>query len=707
VRNGQRALAAAAAVVAVLVIALAIALPRIAASDAVRAKLVEALQDATRREFSVKTISAGLFPPHLELEAPALAGDAEGPSAAARSAELRLAVLPLLARVVVVKSLVVEGGSVHLVRDETGVRLAGTDLPEPPEPERAETPDDESTDRSDGFSLAVQRVVLRDAALRFDDRTREPAARVELGDVELEVKGRSPDAPVDVTFRAALAAGGTVAITGSGRRTGPFRADVELRDVALAPFAAYAGSAELPARVGGTIALSGKTTQPDHLKLALEIAEPFRVGELSVSGPVSLTAELDGDVRAPQGPFEIDATKSEILFGSGFAKAQGEKALAAGRIRRERTHGASTLRLEAVDLALGRIRVRAEAELAPRREITLDAEPFAADALGELVPALAGKDLGGKIGLEAVRIDLEPLAVHGRVALAPLAWKAESGAPTEIRGALEGRGDSIDGRDLRLSLGGESGPLTLRITDLAGKPRFAATAKLEQADSSAVVAALGGSRDRLSGPLDLDASVSGPLAGGDELVAALEGDVALRVAPGRLRKVSLLRTALAAAGGVQLARGKGDDELKRLGGDEFESLSGRFRIAKGSARTDDLRLVYPGYTAELRGRVGLADRALDLRGTLELEKADGRPARTIPLASVTGTIDAPEVALSREALAGVAAAYAGDERRREKWEHKLDKRLGDGQGKQVLEALDKVLQGMQQPKPEAEPEPEE
>jgi hypothetical protein len=68
---------------------------------------------------------------------------------------------------------------------------------------------------------------------------------------------------------------------------------------------------------------------------------------------------------------------------------------------------------------------------------------------------------------------------------------------------------------------------------------------------------------------------------------------------------------------------------------------------------------------------------------------------------VTGTIDAPEVALSREALAGAAAAYTGDERRREKWESKLDEKLGEGQGKQVLEALDKVLQGMSQPKPES------
>jgi uncharacterized protein involved in outer membrane biogenesis len=693
VRGAQRALAAIAAVFALVVLALAIALPRIAASDAVRARLVAAVQDATRREFTVKTISAGLFPPHIELAEPALAGDADGPSASARSAELRLAVLPLLARVVVVRSLVVEGASVHLLRDDAGVHLAGTDLPEAPKPERTETPDAEEADRSDGFSLAVQRVVLRDGAVRFDDRTRDPVARIELRSVELELKGRSPEAPVDVTLRTALGGEGTIALTGSGRRNGPFAAEIELRDVELAPFAPYADGAELPGRIGGVISISGKAQTPDHLKLALAIAEPFRFGSLAASGPVSLTADLDGDLRAPQGPFELDASEGELSLGASFTKPRGEKARAVGRIRRERTHGASTLRLEAVDLTVGRVRARAEIELAPRREITLDAEPFAAEALAELVPPLAGKDVGGKIGLEALRIDLEPLAVHGRIALAPLAWKSGSDAPIEVRGALEGRGDAIEGKDLRLSLGGESGPLTLRLADLAGTPRFAATAKLAKADSSAVVAAFGGDRDRLSGPLDLDARLAGPLAGGDALVEALTGDVSFRIAPGRLAKISLLTAAFAAADATRRSHGEGSDQ--------FDSLSGRFEIAKGDARTENLRLEYEGYTAELRGRVGLADRKLDLRSTLA-----GSRGRTIPLASVTGTIDAPEVAMSREALAGVAAAYTGDERRREKWERKLDKRLGEGEGKQVLEALDKVLQGMSQPKPAPE-EPSE
>ena len=182
-RGAQRALAAIAAVVALAVLALAIALPRIAASDAVRARLVSAVEDATKRAFTVKEISAGLFPPHLELVEPSLAGDAEGPSAAARSAELRLAVLPLLARVVVVRSLVVDGAKLHVLRDDARV------APRRKRPARAAGARDHRVAEKKGaplrlgragFSLAVQRVVLRDAAVRVDDRALSPAPRLDL-----------------------------------------------------------------------------------------------------------------------------------------------------------------------------------------------------------------------------------------------------------------------------------------------------------------------------------------------------------------------------------------------------------------------------------------------------------------------------------------------------------------------------------------------
>jgi hypothetical protein len=298
--------------------------------------------------------------------------------------------------------------------------------------------------------------------------------------------------------------------------------------------------------------------------------------------------------------------------------------------------------------------------------------------------------------------------VFGDVRLDPLGIGGVGEEHLVLRGALEGKGDEIVGRELSASLAGEEAPLSLHLDRLERAPRLRVAGRLEDADSSALIAALGGDRELLSGPLDLEADLRSPLGDREAMLTALRGQVSLRVAPGRLRNVSLLRSAFQAADVTQAARGeKGEKDLRRHYGDEFESLSGRFEIRRGRARTDDLQLVYADYTAALRGEIGLADRSLDLHGELrigeEVDAALGSGAgrrRTIPLASVTGTLDEPRVALTREALAGVAAAYAGDERRREKWEERLDERLGEGRGKDVLEALDKVLESLQQPPPE-------
>jgi hypothetical protein len=134
-------------------------------------------------------------------------------------------------------------------------------------------------------------------------------------------------------------------------------------------------------------------------------------------------------------------------------------------------------------------------------------------------------------------------------------------------------------------------------------------------------------------------------------------------------------------------------------------------LAGGRARSDDIELVYRHYRVSLRGTVGLVDRALDLTGRLTIDPevdgklASGEPAaapaagrpRVIPLARVEGTLDAPHVVIDSEDALGFAALYATD-RRRAKWERKLDERLGEGAGREVLDALDQILSG-QEPRP--------
>jgi hypothetical protein len=109
-------------------------------------------------------------------------------------------------------------------------------------------------------------------------------------------------------------------------------------------------------------------------------------------------------------------------------------------------------------------------------------------------------------------------------------------------------------------------------------------------------------------------------------------------------------------------------------------------------------LRYPGYALELQGAVRLADRGLDAKGRLVLEEetyaalagAEVDPAgrqRVLPLAKLDGTLDAPHIAIDAQAAIALAATFA-TAGKRDKVEREIDKVLGKGAGRDVLDALD-------------------
>ncbi|MDX1649894.1 MAG: hypothetical protein R3263_08570, partial [Myxococcota bacterium] len=67
-----RVLAVVAALVVVLLVAVALLLPRVAESDAVRARLEQAAAEATGGELAYAGLDVGLLPPRLVVEAPAV-----------------------------------------------------------------------------------------------------------------------------------------------------------------------------------------------------------------------------------------------------------------------------------------------------------------------------------------------------------------------------------------------------------------------------------------------------------------------------------------------------------------------------------------------------------------------------------------------------------------------------------------------------------
>jgi hypothetical protein len=329
--------------------------------------------------------------------------------------------------------------------------------------------------------------------------------------------------------------------------------------------------------------------------------------------------------------------------------------------------------------------------------------------LGELVPALAPLAPTGRVAVPELQVSTAPLALEGTLELPELVLNREGDPPLALRGTFEGRGDRLRSRDLVAAVAGQRLGIDLVVAELAAAPRFRADLSSEGIDTKALLDAYGSGGGKLSGPLRVSGRLQGPLAGEDPFLETLGGKLRAEIAPGRLEGVSLLRSTFdelgAGAAGEVAERLKGDGALERFDEDEFESLSGTFDVGGGRARSDDLRLVYRHYAVELWGSVGLADRSLDLAGRLTigedidaaLSGAQGTGVapreRVIRLARVTGTVDEPRVALSSEAVLTFASIYAADPRRREKWERKLDERLGEGAGRQVLDALDEVLGG--------------
>ena len=208
----------------------------------------------------------------------------------------------------------------------------------------------------------------------------------------------------------------------------------------------------------------------------------------------------------------------------------------------------------------------------------------------------------------------------------------------------------------------------------------------------------------IEGPLTLRADLAGPL--GANAIAALAGGAELAVGPGRLPGVSPLRAALDGlakyreiADVLDPARAK--QSLAPYLGDRFESITGRFAIGEGRARTDALVLTYPGYRLELRGKIGLADQSLDAKGRVVLEPAleaalANRPvdvageSRRIEVAKVRGTLAEPKLEIDQAGAIAFAASLALAQKR-DKWERKLDKALGEGSGGALLDALDGLL----------------
>jgi hypothetical protein len=615
--------------------ALAWALPRLAKSEAARAKISASARDALGRELRYGEIGAGLFPPSLIVEEAEVAGEAAGDPAFARAKRiaLRVELWPLFRRQLEVTSLAIDGLALHLVRTKEGLVLPGRGGSEPPEPPESGTRPSPSEDG--GLAFGIRDLAVSDGAVVLEDRSASPAATWSVADVDLTATSEASGRPIEIDGKLEHVEGGALEVNG------PVSFEAELDRLGAGATGAFTVDARSARAVYGA----------DFHK------------------PVGTAAALRGRVAAGEGgALAIEGLELEL------------KNLVARGALRTAPHTELSLSADAFEVAgwdalvslLGMVKPTGRIAI-PKLVLTTD--PLAARgqiALEDLVatpPDRAPVALRGAIDLLGTELrtrDLVARAAEQPIRVAASVTQLFEAPRYEV--SFE-----TSGADTNALLAGYAkqpdrllGPLNLKGA-LRGT-RSGETSLL----------------DALSGDIALDID-HGRIVGVSLLEAVL-GSFGSRIADAVREQggkdwerftsdqFESLRAALQIADGRILAT-----PITLTYPDWGAELEGPIRLA-------DLAL-------ELKGRLTIEE-TLDGAIARAFGARSGYvpQTRVVDLASVRGSLGEPKVQITGSAVATLAAAYVG-QTEREELKKKIEKELGPGSGEIVDQGLD-VLQDL-------------
>ncbi len=631
------------AVVALAVLALGVlfwALPRLAKSEAARAKIQAAAQAALGRELRYGEIGVGLLPPSLLVEEPVVAGAAEGdpPLASAKRVALRVELWPLLRGQLEVASLAVDGLALHLVRTADGLVLPGSERPEaePPAPAEPESPPEPGEDG--GLAFGIRKVALNDGSLVLEDRSASPSTTWTIADIDVDARSAAANEPVAIEGTltdvkgGALAVEGAVALEaeldrlGAGAR-GPFSIDAHAARVNWG--ADLRKPADTPAKLSGRIA-------PDETG-ALAIDDlVLELHNLVARG--SLRTAPRTELRLSAEPFALDGWDALVP--------------AVGVV-------APTGRIAIPELALTTdpIAVRGQIALDGLVATPPDLAPVALQGSVELLGSeLRTRDLVARAAEQPIRIDASVKQLFDAPSYS-VAFETKGADSNELLAGYAKQRDRLHGPldakgTLRGTTGGDASFLDALSGDIALDivgGRIVGASLLE-----AVLGSLGG---RIGNALRQQGNKDWERFTSDQFESL---HATLQIADGQLVTAPVALTYP----------------------DWGAQLEGPIRLA-------DLAL-------DLEGR-------LTIEGPLDaaLARAFGAGSEYVPeprvieLTSVRGQLGAPKVQIAGRSIATLATAYAGN-RQLDELKKRVEKELGPGSGDLVdqgLEALQGILGG--------------
>ena len=684
----RRWLIALGAVFALLLIAVAVALA-LFDTEKLRGPLQTQASAALGRDVTLGKIALGLFPlPAVKIDDVRIAGPkpSDPPLADVAEIRLRVALLPLIAKKVVLRALEIDKPRIDIPFDKDGKPIlpkvggaaaaptakSGAGKSEAAKPETAKEP---GAAEPAGLALAVDRIAIHDA-----DVTAGPW-KVEHANIEgqLSLDGMG-------SFKYSLNLPGLAALRNGELELAKLMSGAPQVD-ARGEFATdladvrkrFALAQDITGKASGEYAVGLSGSEIRSASASLDVPDiGVRSGNLVVAGPATGHAVLGES-------FSFDLTEARVEQTGLFAKPKHTTLSVTGKLGKDPSLAA--LREALVKIGANELPLTLALAKQPMR-VHVGKTSLDLGKLRELLPP-DKPPLAGRVNVDGFDVQLQPLRVDGGATLAGVETNFAHG-PITLNGPLRGKGESVALENGTVLVGGQKIGLSASYTLESGAIR--ANYDASRAEVGKLVDALSG-RKQLDGTLDSNGQFE--TRSSDFQTIAGSGKFAIH--PGRIQGFSLGKQVMGSLAAFGIG-GKNKD-LSKYESEEFDHLSADYTIADRRLHTENLELAYQEATAYLHGSVGLFDRTLDLAGKVVISKsADAALAstgggkgkeRVIPIAHIGGTWDSPQLQLDPKSVAAIGSVYLSDP----KTKKKLDKALGPGGGDAVQSVIDGLLGG--------------